>query len=194
MITTTERAAPAGASSIPRGAMRRRSSGPSITLTGRGGVVVIFAITLLGALLGAESLLDVSALPGVSFVIGCVLAAVATRRADLLTIAASPPLLFLVAMLVASTVGALGDSALLRSVFVGLVNALTNGAPWLFLGTLLVLAITIPRGLLTDLRELRTQLRAELRAELRPKPRSRSTAGRRTEDPDDDPVRWDEPH
>jgi hypothetical protein len=159
--------------------MRRRPSGPSITLTGRGGIVVIFSFTLLGALLGAEPLLDVSALPGVSFVVGCALAATATRRADLLTIAASPPLIFFLVTLIASMVDALGGGALLQSVFVGLVTTLTSSAPWLFLGTLLVIGITLPRGLLTNLRELRTRSAA---------------IGRRTraETYDDDPVRWDE--
>ncbi|MGH3389654.1 MAG: DUF6542 domain-containing protein [Actinomadura sp.] len=159
--------------------MRRRPSGPSITLTGRGGIVVIFSITLLGALLGGESVLDVGMLAGLSFVIGCVLAAVATRRADLLTIAASPPLSFFLVMLAASIIGALGGGALLQGVFVGLVTGLTAGAPWLFLGTLLVVAITLPRGLLACLRELRT----------RP-----AMTDRRAETDDDDPVRWDEPH
>jgi hypothetical protein len=160
--------------------MRRRSRGPSITLTGRGGIVVIFSVTLLGTVLGTESVFGVGALPGLFFVLGCALAAVATRPADLLTIAASPPLVFFLVMLVASFGEALGSGALLQSMFVGLVIALTSGAPWLFLGTLLVIGITLPRGLLGDLRELRA--------------RSARPAGhsRRDETDDDDPVRWDE--
>ena len=159
--------------------MRRRLGGPPITLTGRGGIVVIFSITLLGALLGGEWAFDVDMLPGLLFVLGCVLAASATRRADLLAIAVSPPLIFFLAALVASAIGALGSGALAQGVFVGLVTALTAGAPWLFLGTLLVVAITLPRGLLAGLRELRTG--------------SDGATGRRTESEDDDPVRWDEP-
>jgi hypothetical protein len=112
-------------------------------------------------------------------VLGCALAAVATRRADLLAITASPPLIFFLVMLVASTIDSLGSGALLQGVFVGLVTGLVSGAPWLFLGTLLVIALTLPRGLLPVLRELRTRSEAP---------------GRRTgTEDDDDPVRWDEP-
>ena len=160
--------------------MRRRSRRPSITLTGRGGIVVIFSVTLLGTVLGTEAVFGVSALPGLSFVLGCVLAAVATRPADLLTIVASPPLIFFLVMLVASFAEALGSGALLQSVFVGLVTALTSGAPWLFLGTLLVIGITLPRGLLGNLRELRARSAQP------------TGQGRSDKTDDDDPVRWDE--
>jgi hypothetical protein len=140
--------------------------------------VVVFGFALLGALLGSEALFGLGLLPGISFVIGCVLAAIATRPADLLTVSVSPPVVFFVVALIASIVDALGGGSLLQGVFVGLITTLAASAPWLFLGTLLVLAITIPRGLPANVRELRARL----------------IGGRRfDEDYDDDPVRWDEP-
>jgi hypothetical protein len=181
MTTTapTTRGVPTGASPIPGEPLRRQPSGSSITLTGRGGMVVIFGIALVGGVLGSESLLNVGPLPGVSFVAGCALAALTTRPADLLTIAVTPPVIFFLVALIASVVDALGSGSLLRGLFVGVVTMLAAGAPWLFLGTLLVIAITIPRGLFTSLREVRGRV-----------------SGRRLfedDDYDDDPVRWDEP-
>jgi Na+/proline symporter len=181
MTTTapTTRGVPTGAPPTPGEPVRRQPSGSSITLTGRGGIVVIFGIALVGSVLGSESLLGIGQLAGVFFVIGCVLAALTTRTADLLTVAVTPPVVFFLVAIIASIVDALGSGSLLRGVFVGIVTVLATGAPWLFLGTLLVLVITIPRGLLTNLRELRSRL-----------------VGRRLfedDDYDDDPVRWDEP-
>jgi hypothetical protein len=140
---------------------------------------VIFGIALVGSVLGSESLLGIGPLGGIFFVIGCALAALTTRTADLLSIAVTPPVIFLLVALITSIVDALGNGSLLRGTVVGLVTLLAAGAPWLFLGTLLVLVITTPRGLLTNLRELRGRL-----------------VGRRLfedDDYDDDPVRWDDP-
>jgi hypothetical protein len=137
---------------------------------------VIFTVGLLGALLAAKSSLGLAA--GLLFVVGCVLAAVTTRRADLLTLAVSPPMVFLAAALVAQTLYALNDASFLQSVSAGLVLALAAGAPWLFLGTALVVGIAFSRGLMDDLRDLRARLAA---------------GGPTTSesDSDEDPVRWD---
>jgi hypothetical protein len=137
---------------------------------------VIFAIGLLGGLLASQTGLGL--LAGLLFVIGCVLAAVATRRADLLTLAVSPPMVFLAATLIIQCVYAQDDKSFLQSVFAGLVLALAAGAPWLFLGTALVVGIAISRGLISDLRELRIRLAAG-------GPATPET------DFDEDPVRWD---
>ncbi|HEY7486851.1 MAG TPA: DUF6542 domain-containing protein [Streptosporangiaceae bacterium] len=151
--------------------MRRRSAGTSITLTGRGGIVVIFGVGLLGTLLGG--LLNVGVLPGLGFVIGCVLAGATTRKSDLLTLIVSPPLVFLVISVITEFVGALGERSVLQSVFVGVVTTFASSAPWLFVGTGLVVLIAVPRGLPATLRALRSVPPEPLR------------------DPDDDPVRWD---
>ncbi|MCW2903698.1 MAG: hypothetical protein JWO67_5963 [Streptosporangiaceae bacterium] len=166
----------AGAAQSPGVPLRRQPRGSSVTLTGRGGMVVLFGLALLGTLLGSESLLGIGMLPGLAFVLGCVLAAVATRPSDLLAVAVSPPLIFFIVALIGSLVDATGGGSAVQSFFVGVVTVLASNAPWLFLGTALLLAIMIPRGLLANLRELRTRL-----------------AGQHAEDHyDDDPVRWDE--
>jgi hypothetical protein len=156
---------------------RQPSRSPSpITLTGRGAVVVIFIIGLIGALLAPNPSLALIA--GLLFVAGCGLAAVATRRADLLTLAVSPPMVFLAATLIAQGLYALDDGSFLQGVFGGLLLALAAGAPWLFLGTALVVGIAFWRGLLDDLRDLRARLAAG-------GPSTSET------DFDEDPVRWD---
>ncbi|OLT25327.1 hypothetical protein BJF79_44450 [Actinomadura sp. CNU-125] len=146
-----------------------------MTLTGRGGVVVVFGTAVLCGLLSRW--LDLPLLAGGGFTVGCVLAALATRPADLLTLAVSPPLVFFLATLTAVLVTTVGQGSLLRGVTVGLLTALAATAPWLFLGTLLVLLITVPRGLPANVRELRDKL-----------------AGVRLfeQEENENPVRWDE--
>ncbi|MFI0351563.1 DUF6542 domain-containing protein [Actinomadura sp. 9N407] len=151
-------------------------SGPAITLTGRGGVVVLFAVGLLGAL--PARWFDAPLLAGAGFAIGCVLAALATRPADLLTLAVSPPAVFLVITLIAETVTAIGEPSMLRGAALGVLASLASTAPWLFGGTVLVLAITVPRGLPANIRELRGRLAGSRLFE--------------TEE-NENPVRWEEP-
>ncbi|GGV15120.1 hypothetical protein GCM10010182_39930 [Actinomadura cremea] len=146
-----------------------------MTLTGRGGIVVVFGTAVLCGLLSRW--LDMPLLAGGGFTVGCVLAALATRPADLLALAVSPPLVFFLATLIAVVVTTIGQGSLLRGVTVGVLTALAGTAPWLFLGTLLVLLITLPRGLLANVRELRDKL-----------------AGVRLfeQEENENPVRWDE--
>jgi Domain of unknown function (DUF6542) len=176
--TTRARGVPSGAPPTLGGRVSRQPSQPlsPISLTGRGAIVVIFTIGLLGALLAPK--LGLGLMAGVLFVVGCVLAAIATRRADLPTLAVSPPMVFLAATVVAQCVFAMDDTSFPRGLFAGLMLALAAGAPWLFLGTALVIAIAFSRGMLGDLRDLRARLAAVRR--LRPET-----------DPDEDPVRWD---
>lgn len=136
---------------------------------------MIFAASLLGALIGR--LLDVAPLPGIAFILGCAAAALLTRPADILSLAVCPPAVFFVVTLVSEFIGALGDGSMVRSVLLGVLSALAQQAPSLFLGTALVIGILIPRGLLTNLRELRTRL---------------AGARRLSDLYDDDPVRWNE--
>ncbi|WP_395104324.1 DUF6542 domain-containing protein [Actinomadura sp. SCN-SB] len=191
MSSPTVREAPAGASPDAGGRVRgqrgrggrgrgsvpaRGSRGGPVTLTGRGGVVVVFAAGLAGAL-GAHWF-GLSVLSGLGFAAGCVLAALATRKADLLTLAVSPPAVFLAATVLAELVAALGEPSLLRGVSVGVLSALAHDASWLFGGTLLVLAITLPRGLMGNVRELRGRLRGSRLFE---------------QEENENPVRWEEP-
>jgi hypothetical protein len=121
--------------------------------------------------------LGVPLLAGAGFAIGCALAAFATRPADLLTIAVSPPLVFFFATVIAEIATTLGHGSLLRGLTVGLLTSLAATAPWLFFGTVLVLVITMVRGLPANVRELRGKL-----------------VGVRLFEKEDNenPVRWDE--
>ncbi|GAA2421454.1 hypothetical protein GCM10010191_36120 [Actinomadura vinacea] len=138
--------------------------------------MVLAGIALAGALLSRW--LDLGVLAGAGFLAGCVLAALATRPADLLTLAVSPPAVFLAVTVLAEIVTTLGEPSPVRGVAVGLLTALASTAPWLFGGTLLTLLITVPRGLPANVRELRDRL-----------------AGSRLfeQEENENPVRWEEP-
>jgi hypothetical protein len=165
-------------------APRRSAARPAVTLTGRGGVVVVFGSTLLGAILG--SLVGLHAAQGFLFVLGCLLAVLATRRTDLLTLVVSPPLIFFLVSLLSAVAGSLGERSFLVSVLLSLVTTLTSNMPWLFVGALSVVLVAVPRGLPANLRELSAGIAAD-----NPFRGRTSLLGRK--DADEDPVRWDEP-
>jgi hypothetical protein len=185
MSSSTARDAPGGASPASGGPVGRQRAASSprshsagkgaVTLTGRGGVVVMFGAGLACALLSRW--FGIPLLAGAGFAIACALAAFATRPADLLTVAVSPPLVFFFATVLAEIVDALGHGSLVRALTVGLLTSLAATAPWLFFGTLLVLVITMFRGLPANVRELRGKL-----------------VGVRLFEKEDNenPVRWDE--
>ncbi|TDD32444.1 hypothetical protein E1287_22940 [Actinomadura sp. KC06] len=159
----------------PARARPAASSGGPISLTGRGGIVVMFAAGVVCGLLSRW--FGVPLLAGGGFAVGCALAAFATRPADLLTLVVSPPLVFFAATFTVVFATALGDGSLLRAVTVGVITALASTAPWLFFGTVLVVVICLARGLRTNVRELRDKL-----------------AGVRLfeKEENENPVRWDE--
>lgn len=161
----------------------RRRAGAAVTLTGRGGLVVVFGLTLLGATV--DGLFSVRAAQGVLFVVGCLLAAIATRRTDLLILVVSPPLLFFLVSVLAAVTGSLGERSFLFSVLVTVATTLTSNVPWLFFGTVLAVLVTVPRGLPAALRELSARVTADNPFRGRATLRGRKEA-------DDDPVRWDE--
>src|SRR4051812_39939817 len=82
---------------------------PGITLTGRGGIAVLFGITLPG------SFLDVTVIPGIAFLVGCVLAPLATKRPDLPSLVVPPPMVFFLVTLIAKFIDALGSQAIIQS-------------------------------------------------------------------------------
>lgn len=169
----------------PTGPARRSRPGPAVTLTGRGGAVVVFACTLLGALLGG--LLGIRPAQSFCFVVGCLLAVLTTRRTDLLTLVVSPPLLFFLVCLLSALTGSIGEKSFLLSVVVTVAAKLTSSVPWLFLGAVLVVLIAVPRGLPANLRDLRARVAAD-----NPFRGRASLRGRGRKNEDDDPVRWDE--
>ncbi len=154
-----------------------------MTLTGRGGVVVVFAFTLLGAICGG--LFGLHGAQGFLFVAGCLLAVFTIRRTDLLTLVVSPPLIFFLVTVLSAVTGSLGEKSFLVSVTLTVITTLTASMPWLFVGAVLVVLIAVPRGLPTALRELSARVAAD-----HPFRGRGSLLGRKDED--DDPVRWDE--
>lgn len=154
-----------------------------MTLTGRGGVVVVFALTLLGALGG--TLLGLRAAQGFLFLVGCLLAVLTTRRTDLLTLTVSPPLIFFLVSLLTAVPASLGERSFVISMLLTVITTLTSNVSWLFLGTVLVVVLALPRGLPGNLRDLSARVAAD-------DPFRGRTSLRGRKDADEDPVRWDE--
>jgi hypothetical protein len=146
---------------------------------------VVFGSTLLGAITG--SLFGLHAAQGFLFVLGCLLAVLATRRTDLLTLVVSPPLIFFLVSLLGAVTGSLGERSFVISVLLSLITTLTSSVPWLFVGAVLVVVIAVPRGLPANLRELSAGIATD-----NPFRGRTSLRGRKDKDEDDDPVRWDE--
>jgi Domain of unknown function (DUF6542) len=96
-------------------------------------------------------------LAGATFAAGSAAAARYTHRRDLLTVVVSPPMLFFCALVLARALTASGH--LLTAVAGGMLT-LATVAPWLFAGEVLALAISLARGLLNCVRELRRDLHA----------------------------------
>ncbi|MEV0399848.1 DUF6542 domain-containing protein [Actinoallomurus sp. NPDC050550] len=156
----------------------------AVTLTGRGGTAVVLACTLLGAVIGG--MFGLRSAQGLFFVVGCLLAVLATRRTDLLTLVVSPPLLFFLVTLVSALIGSVGEKSFLLSTVVAVAAKLTSSVPWLFVGAVLVVLIAVPRGLPANLRDLSARVAADNPF------RGRTSLRGRKKDEDDDPVRWDE--
>jgi hypothetical protein len=104
----------------------------------------------------AAGWLDWGLLTGGTFAAACVLAAALTQSADLLTVAVSPPALFLAAVICAKAVTSSGNPLL--STAAGTLITLANSAPWLLTGTALSLIITFSRGLRRNVAALNREL------------------------------------
>ena len=131
---------------------------PSVRLTGRGGVLAVFAISFAGAF--AASAAHVGVLAGISYVAACVFAASVVRRGQLLPVVVTPPMLFALAVLSVQAITATGG---VLSVAGGTVVTLGNVAPWLFAGSAAGSIIALARGLAGDVRALRESLRGDAR-------------------------------
>lgn len=147
---------PAGGS--PRAGARGQGSAPAgqreIRLTGRGAIVGMFVLFLLGLLV--SGLLNWLWLAGLVFVAGSAAAARYTNRRDLLAVAVSPPLVFLAALVPARVLTSGGHLLVAAE---GILLALASAAPWLFAGVAVNLIIGMSRGLANSVRELRSDLR-----------------------------------
>lgn len=126
-------------------------------LTGRGAVLVIFVLCLLGAYLAEVSHWNPAA--GVGYAAACAVAAWYVKPGHLLTTVVTPPLLFVIAVICVKAATATG--AVLAATTEGTLLELGNTAPWLFGGTVLAFVIASARGLRRDIRELRAGLRGD---------------------------------
>jgi hypothetical protein len=129
----------------------------TLRLTGRGAVVVIFVLSLLGAFVAEE--FHWNAADGVGYVAACAIAARYLKPGYLLVAVVTPPLIFVIAVTLVKAATATG--AVLTATTAGTLLTLGTSAPWLFAGTLLALAVTMARGLVRDIRELRANLRGD---------------------------------
>jgi Domain of unknown function (DUF6542) len=133
----------------PQGAGR-----PGPRLTARGAIAGMLVAFFLGLLLA--SWLHWGVLAGGSFLAGSVAAARYTKRADLLTVAVTPPLLFLCAVVAVRALTATGNTLLATAE--GAVLTLASMAPWLFAGVILALIVAWRRGLRQCVADLRYEL------------------------------------
>jgi len=129
-----------------QGPPRRTSGGPragsrvSVRLTGRGGVVALFAVCFLSLLLAAWTGWAVFA--AVVFVMTCGLVACYTRPAGLRGVVVCPPLAFCTGSVLAQLITA-PDAF---SALAGVLITLGTSTLWLFTGTALTMAIALGRG------------------------------------------------
>ena len=135
---------------------------PATRMTARGAVVAMFLLFLVGTL--AAGWLHLELLAGLSFVAGCALAAYYIRRDALLAAVVTPPLVFMVALVIAELLTTHEDTVRhsLTSAAEGIVLTLAAVAPWLFSGVVIGLVIAMFRGLPQSVRDLGAELRGDL--------------------------------
>ena len=137
----------------------RRTRSASITLTGRGAAVALFAACFLSLLFAAWTGWDL--LADALFVMTCGLVTCYTRVSGLRRVVVCPPLAFLAGSVLAQVITA-ADAF---SAAAGILITLGTSAPWLFTGTGLTVVIALGRGwrpelaVLANLREARRDLR-----------------------------------
>jgi len=133
-----------GRKTATQGPSPRPRSG-SITLTGRGGAVALFAACFLGLLIAAWTGWNLFA--DVIFVMSCGLVACYTRASGLRGVVVCPPLAFFAGSVLAQLLTA-PDAF---SVATGILITMAISAPWLFTGAGLTVAIALGRGWRPDL-------------------------------------------
>ncbi len=112
----------------------------SITLTGRGAVLVLFAACFLSLLVAAWT--GWSAFADVMFVMTCGVVTCYTRVSGLRAVVVCPPLAFFAGSVLAQALTAADTFSALE----GILVTLGSSALWLFTGTALVVAIALGRG------------------------------------------------
>jgi len=127
-------------------------------LTARGAGLAMFSVFFPGTL--TAGWLHLAALTGLSFVAGCVLAGLYTKRAHLLTVATMPPMIFMAALICVKAISSTGNAVV--STVEGSILTLSAVAPWLFGGTAATFVIALFRGLPQNISDLRAGLRGNL--------------------------------
>jgi hypothetical protein len=121
----------------------------------------MFALFFFGRLIAGW--LQLELLAGLSFVVGCVLAACYTRRDALLTVVTTPPLIFMIVLVGTVSMTSHADTVrhTLTSAAEGVILDLAAVAPWLFAGVIIGLTIAVFRGLPQSVRDLGAELRGD---------------------------------
>lgn len=162
-VSLREPYGPGGPQSAVAGRFGDRSGGwlggsrgrrPGERLTGRGGVLVVFAGCFLGLLVADWA--NWGELADAVFFMASSLTAYYVRPSGLLPVVVSPPLLFFAACVLEKAL----ISAGLLAAFSGTVVALASSAGWLFAGTGLTILIALLRGLRSEVRALVLALRS----------------------------------
>jgi hypothetical protein len=135
-----------------RRAPARKQSRPR--LTGRGAVLLMLAVFLVGNLIAVP--IKVPWLGGLGYAAGCLLAVAYTRREALLIVVSTPPAIFLAALVATELITAGSNTALATTE--GTLLTLAAVAPWLFGCTIACLIAGLVRGLPRCIRDLRAQL------------------------------------
>lgn len=146
----------------------RRSA---VKLTARGAVTLSLVATIAGYIV-ASAFDTTPHLVGLVFVAASLFGVLLVHPRELLSLVVTPPLAFFLATLVIELGRALGSVSVVQSLTLGLYTSLSAGAPWLFAGSAVVLAVAWRRGLRDNVRDLREELRAG--AEV-PRPRKEQT-------------------
>jgi hypothetical protein len=132
----------------------RARPAPGGRLTGRGGVLVVFAACFCGLLVADWA--HWGELADAVFFMAASLTAYYVRPSGLLPVVVSPPLLFFIACAVEKTLTSSGPTA----AFEATVTALAGAAGWLLAGTGLTVVIALLRGLPSEVRALILSLRS----------------------------------
>lgn len=111
-----------------------------------GGFLLILVPTAIAGFIDFMSRGVLGVIAGITFVVCCLLTAILIRQRDLWTAVISPPLAFLLALIIAGQKDTLdGTGQLIVREASLILTGLALGAPWLFGGTLIALAVVLVR-------------------------------------------------
>jgi hypothetical protein len=132
-----------------------------VRVTVRGALVALFALCLTACLIASWRQFDTIA--GLAYCAGCLAAPVYVKREAQLRVVIAPPLVFLLAVVLAQALTAQGSSGhgSALSVLEGTFLMLAATAPWLIAGTAAGVGMAMFRGLPDCVREFRDGFRGE---------------------------------